>query len=56
MALLSAFSLIRAVSLFHITAAFFFLTAPAKIADQNVVFMLGEAMGLVSCRMPPPEL
>lgn len=47
MGLISAFTLIRAVSLFHITAAYFFLTSPKVIADQNVVFILGESMRLV---------
>ncbi|KAK4546176.1 hypothetical protein LTR36_002313 [Oleoguttula mirabilis] len=46
MALISAFTLIRAISLFHITAAYFFLTAPRMMADQNIVFVLGEAMKL----------
>ena len=47
MALISAFTIIRAISLFHITAAYFFLTAPKMMADQNIVFILGEAMKLV---------
>ncbi|KAI9724372.1 MAG: hypothetical protein M1812_000440 [Candelaria pacifica] len=46
MALLSGLTLIRSLSLFHLTLAFFLLTAPQKIADQNLVFILGEAMGL----------
>ncbi|WPH01028.1 Putative increased loss of mitochondrial DNA protein [Acrodontium crateriforme] len=46
MAILSTFTIIRTISLFHITAAYFFLTAPQKLADQNVVFMLGESMRL----------
>ncbi|KAK3053083.1 hypothetical protein LTR09_005709 [Extremus antarcticus] len=44
MALLSVFTIIRAVSLFHLTAAFLFLTNPRAIADQNVIFVLGEAI------------
>ena len=48
MALISAFTIIRAISLFHLTAAYFFLTAPRMIADQNVVFVLGESIRLVS--------
>lgn len=47
MAILSAFTLIRSISLFHITVAYLFLTAPRIIADQNVVFILGESMRLV---------
>lgn len=47
MAILSGFTLIRSLSLFHLALAFFLLTAPHKIADQNLVFILGEAMGLV---------
>lgn len=55
MGLISAFTLIRAVSLFHITAAYFFLTAPKILSDQNVVFILGESMRIVgdvqTCKM-----
>ncbi|KAK4615600.1 hypothetical protein CLAFUW4_09771 [Fulvia fulva] len=46
MAIISGFTLIRAISLFHITAAYFFLTAPKTIADQNAIFILGESMRL----------
>ncbi|KAK4951830.1 hypothetical protein LTR17_020804 [Elasticomyces elasticus] len=46
MGLISGFTIIRAISLFHITAAYFFLTAPKKLVDQNVVFMLGESTRL----------
>jgi len=47
MALISAFTLIRALSLFHLTLAYFFLTAPGKVADQNAVYVLGQAIRLV---------
>jgi hypothetical protein len=47
MALIPANTIIRSLSLFHITLGFFFLTSPATIADQTLVFVLGEAMGLV---------
>ncbi|KAI9791921.1 MAG: hypothetical protein M1833_001303 [Piccolia ochrophora] len=46
MAILSGPTIIRALSLFHLTLGYFFLTAPQKVADQNLVFILGEAMGL----------
>ncbi|EMC91423.1 hypothetical protein BAUCODRAFT_152680 [Baudoinia panamericana UAMH 10762] len=46
MALISAYTIIRAISLFHMTAAYFFLVTPKTIVDQNVVFILGEAMKL----------
>jgi hypothetical protein len=48
MAIVSAFAIIRCISLFHVTLAFFFLTSPRTIADQNVVFLLGESMKLVN--------
>lgn len=51
MGLISGFTLIRVISLFHITAAFFFLTAPKKIVDQNVVFILGESIRVVGTPM-----
>lgn len=47
MALISAFTIIRAISLFHLTAAYFFLAAPKVLSDQNVVFILGESMRIV---------
>ncbi|KAK6424113.1 hypothetical protein LTR95_016441 [Oleoguttula sp. CCFEE 5521] len=47
MALLSPYTLIRTISLLHLLAAYFFLTNPARITDQNVVYMLGESMHLV---------
>lgn len=47
MAIISSFTLIRTISLFHLTAAYFFLTAPRTIADQNVVFIIGESIRLV---------
>jgi hypothetical protein len=53
MAVLSALVLIRALSVFHISLAFYFLTAPHLIADQNIVFILGESMHLV---LPTPNL
>ncbi|KAA6416323.1 MAG: hypothetical protein FRX48_01043 [Lasallia pustulata] len=46
MAILSAASIIRSLSLLHLTLAYFFLTSPATIGDQNLVFILGAAMGL----------
>lgn len=47
MAILSAASIIRSLSLLHLTLAYYFLTSPATIGDQNLVFILGAAMGLV---------
>jgi hypothetical protein len=41
------YTLIRTVSIFHLSAAYFFLASPRKLVDQNVVFMLGESMRLV---------
>ncbi|KAI9821582.1 MAG: hypothetical protein M1832_003256 [Thelocarpon impressellum] len=46
MALISGGTIIRSVSLFHLTLAYFFLNAPHRLGDQNLVFILGEAMGL----------
>jgi hypothetical protein len=47
MAVISGATIITSVSLFHITLAYFFLTSPDSLADQTLVFILGEAMGLV---------
>jgi hypothetical protein len=48
MGLINGNTIIRSLSLFHITIGFFFLTSPRTVADQNLVFVLGEAMKLVS--------
>lgn len=47
MAIVSAYTIIRCISLFHLTLAVFFIRNPKLIADQNVVFLLGESMQLV---------
>lgn len=47
MALISARTILTSISLFHITLGFFFLTSPASIADQALVWLLGESMGMV---------
>lgn len=52
MTILSALVLIRALSVFHITLAFYFLTAPHLIADQNIVFILSESMHMVTPLLP----
>ena len=51
MAIFSSSTIIRAISLGHLTAAFLFLTAPKRIADQNVIFVLGESMKMVWLRL-----
>lgn len=51
MALISTKTILTSLSLFHITLAFFFFTNPETIADQALVYMLGEAMGMV-CAPP----
>lgn len=48
MAIISATSIIRSLSIFHLTVAYFLLTSPTTIADHNLVFVLGAAMDLVS--------
>ena len=56
MGLISTWTMIRSLSLFHLTAAYLFLTNPRMIVDQNVVFMLGESMRLVRTYLNSPEL
>ncbi|KAH7027549.1 increased loss of mitochondrial DNA protein 1 [Microdochium trichocladiopsis] len=46
MALISTKTILTSLSLFHVTLAFFFFTNPNTIADQILVFVLGEAMGM----------
>ncbi|KAL2163590.1 hypothetical protein VTH06DRAFT_5648 [Thermothelomyces fergusii] len=50
MALISAKTILTSLCLFHITLGFFFLTNPGTIADQAVVHLLGESMGLPNSR------
>ncbi|KAK8050078.1 hypothetical protein PG994_011808 [Apiospora phragmitis] len=46
MALISAKTILTSLSLFHITLAYFFFTNPETIAEQALVYLLGEAMGV----------
>jgi hypothetical protein len=50
MAIVSAYTIIRSLALFHITLGVLFLKNPKLVADQNIVFILGEAMQLVCPR------
>ena len=52
MALISSATIIRSLAIFHLTIAYFLLTSPSKIVDQNLVYILGAAMDLV---FPPFE-
>lgn len=53
MALISAKTILTSLCLFHVTLGFFFLTSPITVADQALVFILGESMGMVR-RLAPP--
>ncbi|TGO54503.1 hypothetical protein BCON_0106g00200 [Botryotinia convoluta] len=46
MGIISGATIITSLSLLHITLAFFFITNPVTIAEQSLVFILGESMGL----------
>ncbi|RWA09436.1 hypothetical protein EKO27_g5653 [Xylaria grammica] len=46
MALISASTILTSLCLFHITLAYFFYTNPHAIADQALVWVLGEAVGM----------
>ncbi|KAI1103871.1 increased loss of mitochondrial DNA protein 1 [Jackrogersella minutella] len=46
MALISVKTIITSLCLFHITLAYFFYTNPNAIADQALVYVLGESMGM----------
>lgn len=56
MAVVSAFTMVRMLALAHIMLAFLFLTAPEKAADQNLVYILGSSMKLVSPIFPADAL
>lgn len=47
MAIFSTFTLIRGLSLLHLSVAYFLLTNPRVIAEQSLVVLLGEAMEIV---------
>jgi len=47
MTIISSITLLRTISIFHLTTAYYLLTSPQKIADQNLVFILGAAMAIV---------
>lgn len=53
MAILSASVIIQSLSTTHLILAYFLLTAPAVIADLNLVFILGAAMDLVLFPLVP---
>ena len=46
MALISARTIISSLSFFHLTLGFFFLTSPVSLADQSLVYVVGDAMGM----------
>ncbi|KAH6623763.1 increased loss of mitochondrial DNA protein 1 [Chaetomium tenue] len=59
MALISAKTILTSLCFFHITLGFFFLTNPNTVADQPMVQLLGESMGLPDSRSfetPSPAL
>lgn len=53
MAILSAQSLLRTLSLFHLTLSYYLHTSPSTIASQNLVYVLGAAMDIPD---PPASL
>ncbi|KAL5606446.1 hypothetical protein BROUX41_002862 [Berkeleyomyces rouxiae] len=50
MAILSGTTIVGTVSLLHLALAYFFLCSPSTVADQALVYILGESMGLPSSR------
>ncbi|CAF9915727.1 hypothetical protein IMSHALPRED_002684 [Imshaugia aleurites] len=58
MAIVSAQSLLRTVSLFHLTLSYYLFTSPSTIASQNLVYVLGAAMEIpdppISLSTPSP--
>ncbi|TGJ83029.1 hypothetical protein E0Z10_g5742 [Xylaria hypoxylon] len=53
MALISASTILTSLCLFHFTLAYFFYTNPHAIADQALVWVLGEATGMVRIAQIP---
>lgn len=58
MAIISAQSLLRTLSLFHLTLSYYLFTSPSTIASQNLVYVLGAAMDIpdppISLSTPSP--
>ena len=50
MAIVSASTIIRSVSVSQLVIAYYLLTSPSTISEQNLVFILGAAMDLVYLR------
>ncbi|KAF2281054.1 uncharacterized protein EI97DRAFT_368339 [Westerdykella ornata] len=50
MAIISAYTLIRTISLFHLTLAVLFIKNPKLIADQSLVYVMAESMQLPTPR------
>ncbi|MCJ1276264.1 hypothetical protein MMC21_004069 [Puttea exsequens] len=53
MALISAALLLRTIAVFHFTAAYYLLTSPLVVTEQNLVWILGAAMEIPE---PPSSL
>ncbi|KAL7911863.1 increased loss of mitochondrial DNA protein 1 [Trichoderma velutinum] len=59
MALISSNTIITSISLLHLTLAYYFLFRPKTVADQAIVFVLGESMNMPEVRgfdVPGPAL
>jgi hypothetical protein len=56
MAIISSSTMIRSISLFHITLAALLLRNPAMIANQSIVLILGQSMQLVAIPLLPLNL
>ncbi|PVH97175.1 hypothetical protein DM02DRAFT_658534 [Periconia macrospinosa] len=50
MGLVSAYTVIRALALFHLTVAVLFLRNPRSVAEHNIVLLMQEAMQLPTPR------
>lgn len=53
MAIVSSSTIIRSLSVSQLVIAYFLLTSPSTISDQNLVFILGAAMDLVRLLFHP---
>lgn len=60
MAFLTATFLLRILSLFHLTCAYYLLLSPPTLSDHNLVYILGASMDLAisppSLSLPSPAL
>jgi hypothetical protein len=55
MALITAMTIIRSLSLFHLILAYYFLTSPSTIVNHSIALILGASMNIVGPPITPAK-